>query len=279
MGSRCRIVAPTASLASRGRQRVHELERRWTRFRDSELTRVNDHRGDLCLVSTDLHAVLTVAELAHRLSGGLFDIRVLDAVVDAGYRSALDARPGRARPPAPVDLPVELFDAPPAVLVPTGCRIDLGGIGKGFAADIVTTELRAAGAPRVQVELGGDLRTSGRPWVGDAWSIEVEDPRVRRGTVAHLDIAEGAVATSSVLRKRWNRDGRTTHHLIDPRTMRPATTDLVAVTAVAAEAWRAEVAAKCAVIVGADRAPEVLERLSATGLLFTDEGTVLEVFG
>ena len=278
MGSRCRIVAPEPTLAMFGRRRVEELDRRWTRFHDSELTALNEHRGRVCLISPDLHAVLAVAETAHRLSGGLFDIRCLDAVVEAGYRSAYDERTGTHTPVVATDEPVELFDDPPAVLVPATHRIDLGGIGKGFAADLVVEELRQAGADHVQVELGGDVRVSGTPWGRRTWTVEVEDPRIRTRTVAELDIDSGAVATSSVLRKRWTRDGRTSHHLIDPRTMRPAATDLVAVTAVADTAWRAEVAAKCAVISGSADAGDVLARLDATGLLFTADGAIVEVF-
>ncbi len=277
MGSRCRVVAPETGLARRGRQRVEELDRRWTRFHDSELTRLNDSGGRLCLISPDLHHVLTVAETAHRLSGGLFDIRCLDAVVEAGYGSAYELQTGLPIGAPVVEEPVELFDDPPAALVPAGCRIDLGGIGKGLAADIVADLLRATGAEHVQVELGGDIRVTGAPWDGRAWTVEVEDPRVRTHTVAELEIESGAVATSSILRKRWVRDGRTSHHLIDPRTMRPADTDLVAVTAVADTAWRAEVAAKCALIAGRSEAADVLARLDARGLLFTAEGETVEL--
>ena len=276
MGSRCRVVAPSPGLARHGRRRVEELDRRWTRFHHSELTRLNEHRGRFCLISPELHAVLAVAETAHRLSGGLFDIRCLDAVVDAGYGSAFERRTVAAVGPMAVDEPVELFDDPPAALVPPGCRIDLGGIGKGFAADVVTDLLREEGAEHVQVELGGDVRVGGAPWDGQAWTVEVEDPRFRSRTVAELEIASGAVATSSVLRKRWVRDGRTSHHLIDPRTMRPADTDLVAVTAVADTAWRAEVAAKCALIAGRAEAAGILARLDATGILFADDGMIIE---
>ncbi len=279
MGSRCRVVAPGPSLATRGRHRVEELDRRWTRFHASELTRLNENQGHLCLISPDLHHILSVAETAHRLSGGLFDIRCLDAVVEAGYSSAYELRSGRPGRGDVVDEGVEVFDDPPGAVVPAGCRIDLGGIGKGLAADIVADLLRGAGAEHVQVELGGDIRVSGAPWDGRTWRVEVEDPRVRTRTVAELEIESGAVATSSVLRKRWVRDGRTSHHLIDPRTMRPADTDLVAVTAVADTAWRAEVAAKCALIAGRGRAGDVLAGLDAHGILFTADGAMVEVLG
>jgi thiamine biosynthesis lipoprotein len=295
MGSQCRIVAPSPRLAELGRSLVDDLERCWTRFTlDSELARMNAHAGRVCLVSAELHAVLRTAETARRLSGGRFDVRCLDAVERAGYTTSwhgpaadgdADGRghpcgrraTGEVSPLASWDGPIELVDDPPAVVLPPGCRIDLGGIGKGYAADLVADALRAAGADRVQVELGGDVRVSGPPWHGSAWTVEVEDPHDRRRTAAVVELPEGAVATSSVLRRRWVRDGVATHHLIDVRTMRPAETDLVAVTAIASLTWRAEVAAKCALMAGRDGAAEALAPFGARGLLFGRDGTIEEV--
>lgn len=288
MGSRCRIVAPDEELARRGWSIVDHLEQAWTRFRDdSELSQVNRSAGRLCLVSEAFFAVLVAAETARDLSGGRFDVRCLDAVEASGYtRSWDDAAwddPARsvARRPAlgQAVAPLELFGDPPAVIVPQGCRIDLGGIGKGFAADLVVEELRASGAERVQVELGGDIRVAGSPWRADGWIVEVEHPRDRSLTLARLQIDEGAVATSSVLHRRWIREGVAFHHLIDPSTMHPADTDLVAVTAIADTTWRAEAAAKSALIAGRADAACVLARFGATALLVTDQGEVVEVSG
>ncbi len=282
MGSRCRVIAPDGALAARGRALVERLESSWTRFRpDSELAAVNRSAGRLCLISDELHSALRVAEVARGLSGGRFDIRCLDAVEAAGYRGSWDE--GDALPPCPdrviaqPDGPAELFDDPPAVVLPPGQRIDLGGIGKGYAADLVVDELLAVGADRVQVELGGDIRVEGTPWVGDTWRVEIEHPRDPTRVLAEIEIAGGAVATSSVLRRRWIRDGVVSHHLIDMRTMRPAVTDLVAVTAIAATTWQAEVAAKSTLVAGSATAVEVLGPFGARALLVTNDGEVLEV--
>ncbi len=287
MGSRCRIVAPTSHEVDRGRATVERLEQSWTRFRpDSELNWLNAGAGRLCLVSDDLHAVLTVAERAHRISKGTFDIRCLDAVEGVGYtrswdEGSVDATDSTFDPDAVPTLPADdqfvLFDEPPAVIVPSGHRLDLGGIGKGFAADVVADELIAAGAACVQVELGGDVRVAGSGWTDGGWTVEIEHPHDPDRVVATVDIDEGAVATSSVLKRRWRNHGVVSHHLIDVRTMQSADTDLVAVTAIADRAWRAEVAAKCALIAGATDAADVVDSFGAGALLFGADGTIVEV--
>ncbi len=286
MGSRCRIVAPTPELSTLGAAIVERLESSWTRFRpDSELSGVNAHPGHLCLVSDDLHAVLKVAERAHRTSAGRFDVRCLEALERAGYRTSWsDAGAPWVEEPTSSHLDLltadgqfVLFDDPPAVLVPTEHRLDLGGIGKGFAADLVADELLAAGAERVQVELGGDIRVAGPSWTGPNWTVEVEDPRDPDRVACEVDLDDGAVATSSVLRRRWQAVGADSHHLIDVGTMRPAQTDLVAVTVAADRAWRAEVAAKCALIAGRCDAADVLASFGVRGLLFGTDGAIEEV--
>ena len=61
--------------------------------------------------------------------------------------------------------------------VPVLSAIDLGGIGKGMAADIVAEELVEAGATGALVNVGGDLRCAGRPGDDTSWFLGIEDPR------------------------------------------------------------------------------------------------------
>jgi thiamine biosynthesis lipoprotein len=84
---------------------------------------------------------------------------------------------------------------------------------------------------------------------------------------ATIMLAEGGVATSSVVRRRWRRGSVDVHHLIDARTGRPASTDLDSVTTVAPTLWWAEVVAKSAVIVGSRSARELVEQYGMTGVL------------
>jgi thiamine biosynthesis lipoprotein len=108
--------------------------------------------------------------------------------------------------------------------------------------------------------------------------VAVDDP-LATGTTGMLALTGGAIATSTRLKRAWQRDGRTLHHLIDPRTGRPATSGLASVTVVSGEAWRAEVLAKAAFIAGPTDGGPVVVEAGATGLLVFDDGRVVELAG
>jgi thiamine biosynthesis lipoprotein len=141
------------------------------------------------------------------------------------------------------------------VRLPAGARLDLGGIGKGWAADRAAGLLQPLGPGMVGA--GGDIRAWGdqpgaQPGLG--WLVAVDAPRQPGHDLAWLRVRAGAVATSTVLARRWAGG----HHLMDPRTARPAATDLLSVTALAPTVVQAEVAAKVALILGREAGLEWL---------------------
>ena len=128
------------------------------------------------------------------------------------------------------------------------------------------------------VNLGGDLRALGAAPEPHGWVVAVDDP-LDTGATGTLSLTEGAIATSTRLRRAWQRDGSALHHLIDPRTGRPATSGLVSVTVVTGEAWRAEVLAKAAFIAGPAAGGRVITESGGTGLLVHDNGRVVDLEG
>jgi thiamine biosynthesis lipoprotein len=162
-----------------------------------------------------------------------------------------------------------------SVTLPPGVALDLGGIGKGFAADLVSAELLQDGATGACVNLGGDLRVRGTP-PDRAWIVAVE---AEPGTTPEraplcVALADGAVATTSSRRRAWRRAGRRQHHVIDPRTGRPVDAPPTSATVVAADAWQAEVLAKAAFVAGTpSEAERLLEPMRATGVLVDAAGT------
>ena len=167
---------------------------------------------------------------------------------------------------------IEVDHADSIVRLPPGTGFDPGGIGKGLAADLLVGEALRAGVAGVCADIGGDLRVEGRAPNGGSWTIAIEHP-ARATPVALLDVASGAVATSTTLRRRWTVAGRARHHVIDPRTGQPSDTDLDAMTIVAGEAWRAEVLATAGLLRGSARAFDLLDD-RAHGLAVTSLGEV-----
>ena len=281
MGSEAHVVVVGARASSldSAHELLDELESRWSRFRpDSEVSRLNACAGDWMTVSAETFALLERAQLAHERTAGRFDPFRLHDVLRAGYGTA----PGV--PLAASDLPdpthdgighVELDAAQRTARLPPGVGFDPGGLGKGFAADLVAEWLAESGAAGVCVNVGGDLRVLGAGPDGGPWVVAIDDPRSDGGPLCSLQLADGGVATSSRCRRRWvDADGREVHHLIDPATGEPARTEVLAATVVAAEAWQAESLSKVAFLAPSDRLDDLLAAAGADGLVVRADGVV-----
>ncbi|HSR22329.1 MAG TPA: FAD:protein FMN transferase [Candidatus Eisenbacteria bacterium] len=229
---------------------VAERHERFSRFEPaSELARLNACGGSWIAVSAELEGLLRAALDAHRVSGGLVHAGVLPSMRAIGYTRPLQLGPtaavlAEAAPPAP--LPELLEVEAGRARVEAGAGIDLGGIAKGWLADRLAAEL----GENCVVNLGGDLFARGPGPAGDGWPVGL-------GGATVLLRDQGA-ATSGVRRRAWRMDGERLHHLIDPRTGLPATTDLAEVSVVAASATDAEVHAKAALLLGGREAPAYL---------------------
>ncbi len=281
MGSPCRLVADGCdeTALAEARELIDDLERRWSRFLpESEISDLNRTPGDLTIVSEWTYRLVEAAAEAQVRTGGLFHPLMLDQLIELGYHSPWQEAPATsgsvAAAPA-THQPIELFAPIRAVRLPPGTRLDPGGIGKGLAADLATEFLVGRGATTSSVELGGDLRVTGQAWYGPSWRIGVADPFDDEREIAGLTIESGAVVTSSIARRRWTVGGETVHHLLDPRTGLPSTTDLVAVSMCGATAAWTEVAAKAALLSGSEHVLDVADRLGIRGIAVTDRGAII----
>jgi len=277
------IVGGSPGLLGRARRRVEDLERRWSRFRpDSEISRLNDRAGaDPQPVSAETLLLLERAVDAWRLTDGRFDPTVLGDVLRAGYTTSFDEPAFDEAAASPSDdcrltrgcAAIELDPSARTARLPAGVGVDPGGIGKGLAADLVVAELLEDGADGACVNLGGDVRVAGTPPAA-SWVVAVEHPwRPDPAAVVHL--RDGAVATSSRLRRRWTTDDGPAHHLIDPERGRPVDARVATATAVAAHGWQAEAFAKAAFVAGPLAGLDLLERVGVGGLVVDDDGAIL----
>lgn len=258
--------------------RVEDLEARWSRFRDdSEITRCNLHAGEWIEVSAITLALVERAVSAFERTRGRFHPLMLRELVELGYdRSYENLESGEgelvefsSRRRRAVEESISIDGS--GVRIPPGAAFDPGGLGKGMAADIVITELLAAGARWALVSIGGDLRLAGAAIEERGWDVEVENPWRPGATWATAKMHSGALASSSTLTRRWAHGDGAAHHLLDSHTGLPAMGTRVAATAHAAEAWWADVVAKC-VVVDSELDAETLESWGAGAVAFLDGG-------
>ena len=198
------------------------IERKFSRYRDDNIVHTINHSdGAAVSVDEETSRLLRYAGQCYELSDGRFDItsgilrhawRFDGGVVtpDDALIDSLRARVGWHR--------VEFDGA--AVRLPHGMEIDLGGVGKEYAADRVAALLAEAAAVAVLVNLGGDIRAAGS---GEdrRWTIGIEEPGKENVAVGQIEIAEGGVATSGDARRFCVVDGVRLGHILDPRTGRP----------------------------------------------------------
>ena len=254
----------------------------------SQLMRLNaDPRPDVPIRPT-LAAALGWAAEAAEWTGGIVDPTLLDERLEA-EASASDSTLGGEHgadlarrdgswslarlPGSPGRERGSLVSRRP------GLRLDLDGVGKGWLADRALCLLERH--PGAIVDADGDVAVRLAP--GERIEVGVADPRSAGMSLAVLALEAPAtrqttwgVATSGTSVHRWRTTDGDAHHLIDPRTGRPAVTDVVQATVIAATARSAEALAKTAVILGSFRALDVLDRIGASGaILLLSDGRTL----
>ncbi len=268
------------SQAEQGTQIVRDLFAEWeqalSRFMaDSELSRLNQSAGTPVAVSDLLYSVLATALTAARATEGVYDPAMLEQLEKIGYdRTFDDIRASDFDPIIPGEpggrwRGIKVNPIYREVTLPSGVKLDFGGIAKGMAVDAALERLDEYNISAALVNAGGDLAVLGHPPTGDVWAIAVPG----RERYWSLPLYHGAVATSGIAHRNWRQGNVLRHHLLDPRTGLPAQSDLWSVTVVADRCEQAEVAAKVAFILGSHQGADFLRRYHIAGLLVREDGT------
>jgi thiamine biosynthesis lipoprotein len=165
------------------------------------------------------------------------------------------------------------------IQLPPGVELDLGATAKAWAADRAAAAAVGAAGCGALVSLGGDLATAGGA-PSDGWSVHVtDDHRAALDAPGQtVSIATGGLATSSTTVRRWRRQGRQMHHILDPATRMPSRSPWRTVSVAAATCAEANIAATAAIVRGAS-APRWLAELGLPARLVAHNGHVVAVAG
>jgi thiamine biosynthesis lipoprotein len=270
-----------AEALRRVRAFVDSAEDVMSRFRPySELSRLNARSGQTTEVSPLLFEVIAAALQAAGNTGGLYDPTVLPALLRAGYDRSFDTMPRvQEGPPDGGSGPrgrwseVQLDPQRRTVRLPRGAAIDLGGVGKAWTAEKAAAILAEVG-PCI-VSAGGDIVAKGNPAPGEGWQVGVEDPLRPGSHIITLEVTDCGVATSGVDYRRWTKNSAPQHHIIDPRTGRPADTDLLSVSVLAPDVLTAEQDALATMVLGLRDGLDFLEaQPGVEGVLACADGRV-----
>ena len=216
------LEAAQAALAE-----LRRVESRLSRFDDaSDLAELNRLAGRGSLrADTDLLAVLRAAATLKAESEGAFDVAVEPLMQVWGFRDprCLEPTPGELREArAAVRAAVIRIEGTRITLPAAHTRLDLGGIGVGYALDRAARVLRARGVDRALIDVSGDIRALGAPPGLAGWPVEIADPRVAGGRVGSVLLRDQALATSANTVSVVRLAGRLRGHVMDPALGAPA---------------------------------------------------------
>ena len=263
--------------------KLSALDDQVSRFReDTELSKLNESNGELFFLSDGFAEAIAMALAAARWTNGLVDPTIGGALVSWGYdrdfaaltpQGQLSTLPSPAPGARSMNLDGRLLRRTPGIV------LDLGATAKGLGSDrAAQSAIRAIGhAGGVLVSLGGDVAIAGQSPAG-GWPILVaEDPAsVDSSSTQEVRLLHGALATSSVLCRRWSRAGREVHHIIDPRTGAPAQGKWRTATVAAPSCVTAN-AASTALIVGGNEAEEWLLTTGLAARLVGYDGSIRQL--
>jgi FAD:protein FMN transferase len=259
-------------------KRLEQLLSTW--IPSSELSKVNAAAGQSAVkVSLETMAVVRKALQVAEMTDGAFNIAIGPAI--NAWNISDDPRLPTSEELAALKPLVDLQYVHTDVwertihLQKPGMRIDVGGIGKGYAADQAVLVMKKAGAAAGVVALSGDIKTFGRLPGGRRFPVGILHPRKEGEILAEIELEDEAISTAGDYERFFDKDGIRYHHILDPQTLQPAR-GCQSVSVIAKEGIWADGLDTGIFVLGAERGMELVEQLEDVEAIIVDgEGRVL----
>ena len=287
MGTRCRVclVEPTKSAASEYLNQVlswvADFEARYSRFlNDSLIGLINSAAGKLWVeVDEDTDRLFNLCGELFFLTRGAFDPTALPLLRLWNWK----AQPPRVPTDQAIQAARELTGwnkiqrRRGAIFLPQpGMCLDLGGIGKEYAVDMVVALAAQYGVEHVLVDFGQDIRVQGQPPSRPAWHVGLENPQSPGSCWASVAVTGHAVASSGDYLRHFIHQGQRYGHIIDPRTGHPVRNGCLAVNAVASTCTIAGILSTTAFILGPQEGFHLINGYhGASGAILTEQGKLI----
>ena len=253
---------------------------------ESRLSALNAAAGEWVDVDNELAAVLRAALGYCERTGGLFDITMGGVCRLWDFKRGVvpdDAAIAKAL--AHVDWRNVQIEGARARIIDPQATIDLGGMAKGYIADGVIDLLKHCGATSGVISLGGNVACLGSKPDGSAWNVGLRAPVPSGGSLqaasfTSVPVRGKSVVTSGVYERAFVRDGRVLHHILDPRTGKPAETDVLSATVIADKSLDADGYTTALIVMGADEALTFAEQTPGIeAILLTTNARLLKTTG
>ena len=273
-------VSPDQDLGNRAMQvafdEIKRLEQLLSTWRsDSELSRVNQEAGRRPVqVSPETLELVTRSLELGRLTLGGFNIALgpaIEAWSVLERQRIPDERELQRLKPLVDWTRIQVNKEARTIYLPhTGMRIDVGGIGKGYAADRAVAEMKRVGVMGGVVALSGDIKAFGVLPDRKGFPVGIKHPRREEELIAMIDLSDEAVSTAGDYERFFERDGVRYHHILDPHTLQPART-CQSVTVIAKEGTVADGLDTGIFVLGPEQGMALVERLPGVEAIIIDQ--------
>lgn len=251
-------------------QRVNEIEKHITAYsQTSDLS-----KG---VLSDDAKKVVERGLYFGKKSDGYFDITIKPLVDLWGVTTPTPKVPSNDE----IEKALSLVDYTKTsingdkLIISEGMSIDLGGIGKGYAADEAAKVLRENGITDGIVDLGGDIVVLGKKRIG------IQNPLSGQtgDYMAVVEIKDSSIVTSGSYERNFKEGGKTYHHILNPKTGRPSESGLLSATVISENSQDADAIATIIYILGADEGLSFANEMGVQAMVIDEEKTVHKTKG
>lgn len=245
---------------------------------DSEISRLNAY-GSATLSRDTLRALETALDVAERTDGAL-DVTLYPVTRAWGFTSGSHRVPGKRelfllqRSVGWRRIGLDGFN----VSVPEGMMVDLSAVAKGYVVDKLEQLLLKGGETNALLDLGGHVRCLGGKSDGSAWRVGIRDPEDSSALAGILSVQDCAVVTSGLYERSFTAgDGTVYGHIFDPVTCCPARSGLISASVVGESAAMCDGLSTALIVLGTERACELLRGLEGFDAILIDENHRLYV--
>lgn len=250
-----------------------------TGIAESEIAILNQ-KGTIQL-SKESAGMVSEAMKLYKQTDGAFDITIYPIMEEWGFTTGKYKVPEKEKLTellAYVDTgKVLLMEDSTVSFAKEGMKLDLGGIAKGFTSSRIMELFQEYGITSGIVNLGGNVQVLGTKRNGEPWRVAIEDPQDSTTTLGVLEITDKAVITSGGYERKFENEGVTYHHIIDPATGYPADSGLSSVTIVSNNGTLADGLSTSLFIMGKEKAIHYWKQHKEDFdfVLETDEGELI----
>lgn len=199
---------------------------------NSDIYKLNNAQGKETTIDSDAYILLDYSKYINTITEGNFDVTVYPVVKEWGFTS----KDYRVPDTDEIKKALTYVNSENIALkenytiqLLNDAQVDLGGIAKGYIADKAAEAMKAVGIEYGIISLGGNIRTVGEKPASDNFSIGIMYPD-SQDYFAVISTDERSVVTSGAYQRNFTHEGKTYHHIIDPKTGYPAQSDIASVT-------------------------------------------------